>query len=528
MSEMGIYIQLQDFILYSLGFFSTIILWRIFSTYVIRKTACSGPPEPARKWPLIGHLHLLGGNKILHHTLGDMADEYGPIFSLNLGINKTLVISSWEVAKECFTTQDRVFATRPKSVVGQVVGYNSKVMIFQQYGPYWREIRKLAMIELLSNRRLEMLKHVRESEVNLFIKELYEQWSANGNGSKVVVEMRERFGDLTTNIVVRTVAGKKYSGTGVHGNEESRRFQKAMADFMHLGGLLMASDALPLLGWIDTFKGYKGKMKKTAEEIDYILGSWLKEHKQKRKNTSNNHSEEDFIYVMLSAMDANQFPDIDTDTAIKGTCLSLILGGYDTTSATLMWALSLLLNNRHVLKKAQDEMDRYVGRDRQVRESDVKNLTYLQAIVKETLRLYPAAPLSVQHEAMEDCTVAGFNIPAGTRLVVNLWKMHRDPKVWSDPLEFQPDRFLQKHINVDIWGQNFELLPFGSGRRSCPGITFAMQVLHLTLAQLLHGFELGTVLASSIDMTESSGITDPKATSLEVTLTPRLPSAVYQ
>lgn len=207
---------------------------------------------------------------------------------------------------------------------------------------------------------------------------------------------------------------------------------------------------------------------------------------------------------------------------------TLILGGYDTTSATLTWALSLLLNNRHVLKKAQDELDKYVGRDRLVKESDIKNLTYLRAIVKETLRLYPAAPLSVQHEAMEDCTLSGFHIPLGTRLIVNLWKMHRDPKVWSDPLDFQPDRFLQNHVNVDIWGQNFELLPFGSGRRSCPGITFATQVLHLTLAQLLHGFELGTVLTLPIDMTESPGIVNPKATPVEVAITPRLPPAVYQ
>ncbi|KAK1355179.1 Cytochrome P450, family 82, subfamily C, polypeptide 4 [Heracleum sosnowskyi] len=342
-------IQLQDIILYCLGFFSTIFLWRIFSTYVTRKNNCCRPPEPAGKWPFIGHLHLLGASKILHHTLGDMADKYGPIFSLNLGINRTFVITSWEVAKECFTTQDRVFATRPKSLVGEVVGYNSRVMIFQEYGLYWRQIRKLAMVELLSNRRLDMLKHVRESEVNIFIKELYEKCLSNGNGSKVVVEMKEKFGDLTTNIVVRIVAG-----------------------------------------WIETLKGYKGKMKKTAEEIDHVLGSWLKEHQQNRENESINHSEEDFIYVMLSAMDGNQFPDIDTDTAIKGTCLSLILG-----------------------------------------------------------------------------------------------------------------------------------------RRSCPGITFATQVLHLTLAQLLHGFELGTVLNSPIDMTESAGITNPKATPLEVTLRPRLTPAVY-
>ncbi|KAL6554681.1 hypothetical protein OROHE_007420 [Orobanche hederae] len=414
LNVMGTNFQLQDIILYCLGIFATIFLWRIFSTYVPRKN-CYRPPEPAGKWPLIGHLHLLGASKILHHTPGDMADQYRPIFSLNLGMNRTFVITGWEVAKECFTTQDRVFATRPKSLVGEVVGYNSRVMIFQEYGSYWREIRKLAMVELQSNRRLDMLKHVRESEVKIFIRELHEKWSSNGNGSKVVVEMKEKFGDLTTNIVVRIVAGKMYPGTtGVHGNEESRRFQKAMADFMHLAGLFMVSDAIPLLGWIDALKGYKGKMKKTAEEIDHLLGSWLKEHQQKRENESINHSEEeDFIYVMLSAMDGNQFPEIDVDTAIKGTC------GYDTTSATLMWATSLLLNNPHVLNKAQDEMDKYVGRDRQVNESDVKNLTYLHAIVKETLRLYPSAPLSVQHEAMEDCTVAGFNVPAGTRLLVN-------------------------------------------------------------------------------------------------------------
>lgn len=147
-----------------------------------------------------------------------------------------------------------------------------------------------------------MLKHVPQSEVNVFIKELYEKWTSNGNGSKVV-EMKERFGDLTTNIVVRTVAGKKFSGTGVHGDEESRQFQEAMGHFMHLAGLFMVTDALPFCGWIDTFKGYKGKMEKTAKEIDNVLGRWVKDHLQIRENLSINHLEEDFIHVMLSAID---------------------------------------------------------------------------------------------------------------------------------------------------------------------------------------------------------------------------------
>ena len=206
---------------------------------------------------------------------------------------------------------------------------------------------------------------------------------------------------------------------------------------------------------------------------------------------------------------------------------SLLIGGYDTAMVTLTWAVSLLLNNRHVLRKAQDELEKHVGKNRQVNESDVKNLTYLRAIIKETLRLYPAAPLNGPHEAIEDCTVAGFHISAGTRLFVNLWKLQRDPSIWSDPLEFQPERFIEKHVDVDIWGRNFELIPFGSGRRACPGTTLALQVLHLTLAQLLHGFELGTVSDLPVDMTESPGLTNTKAKPLEVTFRPRLAPSLY-
>ena len=206
---------------------------------------------------------------------------------------------------------------------------------------------------------------------------------------------------------------------------------------------------------------------------------------------------------------------------------TVMLASNDTIAITLTWALSLLMNNPHALKKAQEELDFHVGRNQQVYESDIKKLVYLQAIIKETLRLYPAGPLALPHEAMEDCTIAGFHIQAGTRLLVNLWKLHRDPTIWSDPLEFQPERFLTKHVGLDVRGQHFELLPFGSGRRMCPGISFALEILQLTLARLLHGFELGVVSDSPLDMTEGVGLALPKATPLEVTLVPRLPSELY-
>lgn len=206
---------------------------------------------------------------------------------------------------------------------------------------------------------------------------------------------------------------------------------------------------------------------------------------------------------------------------------AILIAATDTTTVTLTWALTLLLNNRHVLEKAQRELDSHVGRERQVKESDIKNLVYIQAILKETLRLYPAGPLSVPHESMESCTLGGYDIPKGTRLLVNLWKIHRDPNIWSDPLEFQPERFLTSHKDVDIKGQHFELIPFGSGRRMCPGISFGLQVAQFTLARLIHSFKIFTPSDEPIDMRESFGLSNDKATPLEVFLKPRLSPEMY-
>ena len=207
---------------------------------------------------------------------------------------------------------------------------------------------------------------------------------------------------------------------------------------------------------------------------------------------------------------------------------ALILAGTDTTTVTMTWALALLLNNRDALTKAQTELDQHVGSQRQVTEPDLTNLVYLQAILKETMRLYPAASLGVPHEAMEDCTIRGYHIPVGTRLLVNLSKLHRDPNVWAEPNEFRPERFLTgDHKNVDVRGQNFELIPFGSGRRMCPGVSFALKIMQLTLATLLHGFQIVTPLDEPVDMRESVGLTNLKATPLNVLLTPRLPAEAY-
>ena len=194
----------------------------------------------------------------------------------------------------------------------------------------------------------------------------------------------------------------------------------------------------------------------------------------------------------------------------------------------MTWALSLLLNREQAYEKLQKELDQHVGRDRAVRESDLKNLVYLQAVVKETLRMYPAGQLSVPHESIEDCTVAGYHIPAKTRLWVNLYRLQRDPSVWENPNEFFPERFLTTQKNFDVKGRNPQLIPFGSGRRICPAVTFALQVLHLSFARLLHEFEIGRPSEEPLDMEEIAALTITKKVPLKVVLTPRLSTEVYE
>ncbi|KAM7514174.1 hypothetical protein LguiA_003757 [Lonicera macranthoides] len=231
--------------------------------------------------------------------------------------------------------------------------------------------------------------------------------------------------------------------------------------------------------------------------------------------------------VMMNVVEGAEFNGFDKDTITKATCVNLIAGGTDAPTVVLIWAVSLLLNNRRALKQAQEELDIHVGKERHVSESDIHNLVYLQVIVKETLRLYPAAPLGGVREFTEDCTVSGYHVPKGTRLMLNLWKLQCDPQVWSTPLEFRPERFLTTHKDVDVKGQHFELIPFGAGRRICPGMTIGTQIVHLVLATLLHSFEISTPSNAPVDMTESAELTNLKATPLDVLLAPRLASRLY-
>uniref|UniRef100_K7MVY5 Cytochrome P450 n=2 Tax=Glycine max TaxID=3847 RepID=K7MVY5_SOYBN len=475
-------------------------------------------PKVAGAWPILGHLPLLSGSETPHKVLDALADKYGPIFTINN-----------EIAKECFTTNDIVVSSRPKLLAIELMCYNQAMFGFAPYGPYWRELRKIVNLEILSNRRVEQLENVRVSEVQSLIKGLFNVWSSNKNNESgyALVELKQWFSHLTFNTVLRMVVGKRLFGARTMDDEKAQRCVKAVKEFMRLMGVFTVADAIPFLRWFD-FGGYEKAMKETAKDLDEIFGEWLEEHKQNRAFGENNvDGIQDFMDVMLSLFDGKTIDGIDADTIIKSTLLSVISGGTETNITTLTWAVCLILRNPIVLEKVIAELDFQVGKERCITESDISKLTYLQAVVKETLRLYPAGPLSAPREFIEDCTLGGYNVKKGTRLITNLWKIHTDLSVWSNPLEFKPERFLTTHKDIDVRGHHFELLPFGGGRRVCPGISFSLQMVHLTLASLCHSFSFLNPSNEPIDMTETFGLTNTKATPLEILIKPRLSSSCY-
>ena len=225
------------------------------------------------------------------------------------------------MAKECLTANDQVSSSRPELLAAKHLGYNYAMFGFSPYGSYWREVRKIISLELLSNRCLELLKDVCASEVVTSIKELYKLWAEKKNESGLVsVEMKQWFGDLTLNVILRMVAGKRYfSASDASENKQAQRCRRVFREFFHLSGLFVVADAIPFLGWLDWGRHEK-TLKKTAIEMDSIAQEWLEEHRR-RKDSGDDNSTQDFMDVMQSVLDGKNLGGYDADTINKATCM---------------------------------------------------------------------------------------------------------------------------------------------------------------------------------------------------------------
>ncbi|KAJ9560141.1 hypothetical protein OSB04_005301 [Centaurea solstitialis] len=343
---------------------------------------------------------------------------------------------------------------------------------------------------------------VRQDEVRSLVKSL----SQDAWRDFTRVDMKSRIQGLPFNVITRMVADKRFYGAEVDDFREAREFKDMMSEAFEISGTSSPGDFIPVLRWIG-FQGLEKKLQKLQAKFDIFSEALIEERRSKRQRSSGEWKATTYIDALLSLQESE--PERYTNYVIKGNILSLLLAGTDTSSATIEWGMSLLLNHPEVVKRARAEIDEHIGHERLVEETDIPNLPYTQCIVQETLRLFPPGPLLLPHESSEDCTIGGFNVSRGTMVLVNAWAIHRDPQLWDDPLSFKPERF-EKMENM-----GYKFIPFGTGRRHCPGTGLANRVVTSALAAFIQCFEWERVGEEMVELLEGKGLSMPKNKPLE-------------
>ncbi|KAL0916800.1 hypothetical protein M5K25_014340 [Dendrobium thyrsiflorum] len=335
-------------------------------------------------------------------------------------------------------------------------------------------------------------------------------------GGAVKVELKSRLFGMGVDAMMRMVAGKNYYCEGVVAAEDGRRFREAIEDFFGLRRVSKVGDFLPWLSWVDMVEVGQ-RLPTFRERMDELLQELIEEQRGRLYSGAIEEDEEAGEKTMLSLLLSLQTTDPEnySDSFIKDIVISFIIAGTETISNTIEWAVSLLLNNAEKLKKARTEIDDLIGHHRLLSESDLPNLPYLHCIISETLRLYPAAPLLVAHESSSECIIDGYDVPAGTMLLVNVYSIHRNPEVWQEPTKFIPERFQSSRAEGSV------VLPFGLGRRRCPGEALAGRIVGLVLGSMIQCFEWERVGSEGVDMKERASATLPKVVPLEAVCTPR-------
>jgi len=468
------------------------------------------PPGP-RPWPVLGNLRQI--KPIRCRCFQEWAERYGPIISVWFGSGLTVVVSTSELAKEVLKEHDQQLADRPRNRSTQRFSRNGQDLIWADYGPHYIKVRKLCNLELFTPKRLEALRPIREDEVTAMVESVHRAATAPGNEGKPLV-VRNHLSMVAFNNITRLAFGKRFMNANGEVDEQGREFKTIVNNGIKIGASLSVAEFIWYLRWLCPLN--EELYKTHNERRDRLTMKIIEEHAKALKESGAKQHFVDALFTLKEQYDLSE------DTVI-GLLWDMITAGMDTTVISVEWAMAELVRNPRVQKKLQEELDRVVGRDRIMSETDFQNLPYLQAVVKESLRLHPPTPLMLPHKASTNVKIGGYNIPKGANVMVNVWAVARDPKVWSNPLEYRPERFLEE--SIDIKGSDFRVLPFGAGRRVCPGAQLGINLVTSMIGHLLHHFEWSLPSGTrpeGVNMMESPGLVTFMGTPLQAVAKPRL------
>ncbi|XP_044485179.1 cytochrome P450 71A1-like [Mangifera indica] len=453
------------------------------------------PPSPP-KLPIIGNLHQLLG-PLLHRTLQGLSKKYGPLMLVHFGQSPALIVSSADMAREMMKTHDIGFLNRPRHTTAKIFLYNCTDLAFTPYGEYWRQLRKLCVVELLSIKRVQSFQYVREEEVVVLMNKI--RGSCYKGGS---VNLSAMLVGVSDNIASRCILGRRAEEE----NGESK-FGEIAKKLTSQFASLCIGDMFPSFGWVDVVTGLIGRLKATFKELDAFLDEVIEEHRiEERDGKGKQSDKKDFVDILLQLHRDGMFEELNKDN-LKAILMDMYVGGADTTSTTLEWVMTELIKNPNLLKRAQQEVRTVVGNKTKIDVNDIEKMEYVKCVIKESLRLRATAPLLVGRETTENVKMGGYEIPANTRVYVNAWAIQRDSEHWERPEEFIPERFMNN--SIDFKGQHFQFIPFGAGRRGCPGMTFGVAVIEYVTANLLYWFDWklpAGITEDKLDMTEANGI----------------------
>ncbi|PIA38272.1 hypothetical protein AQUCO_02800150v1 [Aquilegia coerulea] len=471
------------------------------------------PPGPPG-WPIIGNLLDLGGAP--HHSLMSLSKKYGPVIWLRFGAVNTMVVSSADAAMELFKNHDLTFADRKTNEAMKVGGADQGSISLCEYGPYWRMLRRICATELFSGKRIKDTETLRANCTDKLKKWICEEGQKKGS-----IEIARIVALGSFNVIINATLSK--DNIIDPQSKEGTEFVSSINRVTEFFGKPNVADFFPFLRWLDPQGVKKNIERAIVHPLNFATG-FVKERILQRQS-GHITSRKDFLDVMLEFQgnEKDGEPTKISEENINLLIMELFISSTDSTSNTIEWAMSELLRNPNIMRNVQEELDQVVGQNRKVEESDIGKLHYLQAVVKETLRLHPPGPLLVPRRARKNTVFMGYSIPKETQVLVNVWAIGRDPVSWDDPLSFKPERFLNS--SVDFKGQHFQFLPFGGGRRICAGILLAERILHLVLGSLIHSFEWSLedgITPETMDMMESLGIVLRKADPLRVKVKERM------
>ncbi|XAR52279.1 hypothetical protein NMG60_11020253 [Bertholletia excelsa] len=473
------------------------------------------PPGPPG-WPVVGNLFqvALSGKPFFQYVRDDLLPKYGPIFTLRMGTRTMIILSSADLVYEALVEKGQVFATRPReNPTRNIFSCNKFTVNAALHGPVWRSLRRNMVQGMLSSARLREYHRVRDVAMDRLITRLRSE--AEANGGAVWVLKNARFAVFCILLSM---------SFGVDLDEETieRVDQMMKTVLMTLDPRI--DDYLPLLSPFFS-KQRKRAMEVRKEQIDTLV-PLIEKRRSILENPGSNPNAASFSYLdTLFDLKIEGRKSSPSTAEIVTLCSEFINGGTDTTGTAIEWAIARLIENPNIQTRLYEEIYKTVG-DRTVNEKDAEKMEYLNAVVKELLRKHPPTYFSLTHAVTEPAKLAGYDIPTDVNVEIYLPGISDDPKLWTNPEKFDPDRFFSGEEEADMTGvKGVKMMPFGIGRRICPGLGMATVHVNLMIARMVQEFEWSAYPENSkVDFSEKLEFTVVMKNTLRAKIKPRIKS----